>query len=159
MWAHPGKKLLFMGGELAQERSGSEGGRSTGTLLDYPIHAGVQALRRATSTGVYRAEPALWEVDFRPEGFRWLESATRARTNVIAFARFSADGARPLVCVVQLLAGRPRTAGASPLPVGGYWREVLNTDAAATAARASATSAAIEARARAAGTASRARRS
>ena len=75
----------------------------------------------------YRAEPALWEVDFRPEGFSWLVGDAR-EDNVLAYARFSADGARNARLPRELLARRASPL-ARPLPVGGAWREVLNTDA------------------------------
>ena len=72
MWAHPGKKLLFMGGEFAQEQEWSEERSLDWHLLEDPQHAGVQALVRDLNH-VYRDEPALWEVDFDPDGFYWLE--------------------------------------------------------------------------------------
>ncbi len=72
MWAHPGKKLLFMGGELAQEREWSHETSLDWHLLERPEHAGVQALVRDLNRA-YRAEPALWELDIEPLGFRWLE--------------------------------------------------------------------------------------
>ena len=85
----------------------------------------MQALVRELNR-VYAAEPALWEVDHSHEGFRWLEP-NAANENVLAFARLSADGKRPLVCVSNLspllargLAGRSAEAG--------KWREALNTD-------------------------------
>ena len=97
MWAHPGKKLLFMGGELAQEREWSADRSLDWHLLENPSHAGVQALVRDLNR-LYRDEPALWERDFDPSGFTWLEAGDGA-SNTLAFARFSGDGARTLVCV------------------------------------------------------------
>ena len=73
----------------------------------------------------YRAHPALWEVDFRPEGFAWLVGDAREE-NVIAFARFSASG-EPLVCVVNF-SPVVREDWRLPLPRAGAWREILNTD-------------------------------
>src|SRR6266487_3306661 len=67
MWAHPGKKLLFMGGELAQEREWSHDASLDWHLLERPEHQGVQALVRDLNR-IYREEPALWEVDFEPAG-------------------------------------------------------------------------------------------
>jgi 1,4-alpha-glucan branching enzyme len=75
---------------------------------------------------VYRSEPALWEADNEPRGFAWLE-AHDADNNVLAFARFSADGERALVCV-ENLSPIPRHAYRLGLPRGGGWHEVLNTD-------------------------------
>jgi 1,4-alpha-glucan branching enzyme len=126
MWAHPGKKLLFMGGELAQEQEWSAERSLDWHLLERADHGGVQALIRDLNR-VYREQPALWEVDFEPSGFRWLE-ANDASWNVLVFARFSADGA-PLVCAGNF-SPVPRHAYRVGLPSGGRWVEVLNTDAA-----------------------------
>jgi 1,4-alpha-glucan branching enzyme len=73
----------------------------------------------------YRRQPALWEVDFRPDGFAWLVGDDRDE-NVVAFARFSAAGS-PLVCVANF-SPVVREEWRLPLPVGGAWVEVLNTD-------------------------------
>jgi 1,4-alpha-glucan branching enzyme len=125
MWAHPGKKLLFMGQELAQWQEWSEERSLDWHLLENGDHQGVQSLVRDLNR-LYRAEPALWEVDFDPRGFRWLE-ANDAANNVLAFARLGEEGTRPLVCVLNL----------SPVPQHGYrvgmprccrWVELLNTD-------------------------------
>ena len=99
MWAHPGKQLLFMGGELGQGTEWSEAGSLDWYVLDYPLHAGLQRCV-ADLNRVYRAERALFEVDFRPEGFSWLVGDAR-EDNVLAYARFSADGARTLVSLVN----------------------------------------------------------
>ena len=126
MWAHPGKKLLFMGGELAQEREWNHDTSLDWHLLDRHEHAGVQALVRDLNHA-YRAEPALWELDFDPAGFAWLE-ANDAAANVIAFARFSQDGGRAAVCACNF-SPVPRQGYRVGLPRGGTWRELLNTDA------------------------------
>jgi 1,4-alpha-glucan branching enzyme len=128
MWAHPGKKLLFMGGELAQEQEWSHERSLDWHLLERVDHGGVQALVRDLNR-IYRDEPALWEADYEPTGFRWLE-ANDASWNVLAFARFSADGSRCLVCAGNF-SPVPRHGYRIGLPRGGRWREVLNTDAAA----------------------------
>ncbi|HST24474.1 MAG TPA: 1,4-alpha-glucan branching protein GlgB [Gaiellaceae bacterium] len=127
MWAHPGKKLLFMGGELAQEQEWSHDRSLDWHLLERADHGGVQALVRDLNR-VYREEPALWEADYDPAGFRWLE-ANDASWNVLAFARFSADGSRCLVSAGNF-SPVPRTGYRIGLPRGGRWREALNTDAA-----------------------------
>jgi 1,4-alpha-glucan branching enzyme len=75
---------------------------------------------------IYRDEPALWEVDFSPEGFRWLEP-NDAMANVFAFMRVSRDGERNLVCVANL-SPVPRERYRVGLPHGGDWVELLNTD-------------------------------
>ena len=83
----------------------------------------------ADLNAVYRAEPALWEVDFRPEGFEWLVGDAR-EDNTLAYLRRSADGGRLLACLVNF-SPVVRHHWRLPLPVGGAWREVLNTDAEA----------------------------
>jgi len=126
MWAHPGKKLLFMGGELAQEREWSHERSLDWHLLERPEHRGVQALVGDLNR-FYRDEPALWEIDGEPAGFTWLE-LNDAPANVIAFARFSLGAERTVVCVCNF-SPVPRTCYRVGLPRPGRWREVLNTDA------------------------------
>jgi 1,4-alpha-glucan branching enzyme len=117
-----------MGGELGQGTEWSEAASLDWYVLDYPLHAGlsrcVSDLNRA-----YRGEPALWEVDFRAEGFQWLVGDARD-DNVLAYARLSADGSRVLACLVNF-SPVVRHGWRMPLPLGGAWREVLNTDATA----------------------------
>jgi 1,4-alpha-glucan branching enzyme len=125
MWAHPGKKLLFMGGELATPWEWSDQGELPWWLLEHGEHAGMRDLIRDLNE-IYRDEPALWEVDFSHEGFRWLEP-NDAMNNVFAFMRISADGERQLVCVANL-APVPREGYRVGLPQPGEWQEVLNTD-------------------------------
>jgi 1,4-alpha-glucan branching enzyme len=127
MWAHPGKKLLFMGGELAQEVEWSHERSLDWHLLDDPMHAGVQALVRELNT-VYRAEPALHELDASPEGFVWLEAADAA-ANVLAFARHGSPEARPVVCVCNF-SPVPREGYRVGLPAPGHWKEIVNSDEA-----------------------------
>jgi 1,4-alpha-glucan branching enzyme len=125
MWAHPGKKLLFMGGELAQEQEWSHDRSLDWHLLETVEHAGVQSLVRDLNR-VYRDEPALWEVDFEPDGFRWIEP-NDAAANTLAFARFSRDGRRVVVCACNF-SPVPRMGYRLGLPSGGRWVEALNTD-------------------------------
>jgi len=125
MWAHPGKKLLFMGGELAQEREWQHDESLDWHLLEQPGHSGVQALVRDLNR-LYREEPALYEVDFEPAGFMWLEP-NDADANVLAFARLPAGKGRPVVCVCNL-SPVPREGYRLGLPRPGRWRELLNTD-------------------------------
>ncbi len=125
MWAHPGKKLLFMGSELAQEREWSHERSLDWHLLERPEHAGIQALVRDLNR-VYRDEPALWECDSDPSGFWWLEP-NDADSNVIAFARSSKDYQRTVVFVANL-SPVPRPGYRLGLPRAGRWREAINTD-------------------------------
>jgi 1,4-alpha-glucan branching enzyme len=125
MWAHPGKKLLFMGSELGEWDEWDADESLHWNLLEYPEHQGVHALVRDLNR-VYRETPAMWEVDFEPEGFRWLE-ANDASNNVLAFARLDAAESRSLVCVLNL-SPVPREDYRVGMPLPGRWREVLNTD-------------------------------
>jgi 1,4-alpha-glucan branching enzyme len=125
MWAHPGKKLLFMGGELAQEAEWSHERSLDWHLLEQPAHAGIQALVRDLNR-IYKEEPALWEVDSDPSGFWWLEP-NDADNNVVAFARQSREGERVVVFVANL-SPVPRGPYRLGLPRAGRWRELLNTD-------------------------------
>jgi 1,4-alpha-glucan branching enzyme len=126
MWAHPGKQLLFMGGELAQDREWDHDGSLDWHLLADPGHSGVQRLVRDLNAA-YRDRPALWTEDVDPAGFSWLANDVDA--NVSAFVRFGDDDAgAPLVCIANL-SPTPRPDHRIGLPVGGRWLEVLNTDA------------------------------
>ena len=129
MWAHPGKKLLFMGGEIAQEQEWGHERSIDWHLTERPRHGGTQRLVRDLNR-VYRENPALWELDSEPAGFRWLVVDDRD-TNVVAFARFSAQGV-PLVCAANL-SPVPRSVYRLPLPRAGRWREILNSDSDAYA--------------------------
>jgi 1,4-alpha-glucan branching enzyme len=125
MWAHPGKKLLFMGGELGQEQEWRSDGSIDWHLLERPEHAGIQELVRDLNLR-YRDEPALWQVDFEPAGFRWLE-ANDADANVLAFLRLPLAEDRPVVCVCNF-SSVPRPGYRVGVPKGGRWRELINTD-------------------------------
>jgi 1,4-alpha-glucan branching enzyme len=127
MWAHPGKKLLFMGGEIASPWEWSETTELPWWLLEHADHAGMRDLVRDLNR-LYRAEPALWEVDFSHEGFVWIEP-NDASNNVIAFMRVSRDGSNQVVCVANL-SPVPREGYRIGLPQGGHWEELLNTDSA-----------------------------
>jgi 1,4-alpha-glucan branching enzyme len=125
MWAHPGKKLLFMGCEFAQEGEWSHERSLDWHLLERPEHAGMQSLVRDLNR-IYREEPALYELDSDPAGFWWLEPNDADR-NVIAFARASRGGERVLVFVANL-SPVPRERYRLGLPRAGRWREAINTD-------------------------------
>jgi 1,4-alpha-glucan branching enzyme len=130
MWAHPGKQLLFMGGEIAQEREWDHEHSIDWHMLDYEQHIGVQQLVRDLNR-TYRGIPALWERDFSPEGFGWID-ANDADNNVVSFFRTNADRDRFLVCVCNL-SPLPRTGFRVGLPKPGVYEEVLNTDSASYA--------------------------
>lgn len=127
MWGHPGKKLLFMGNEIAQWREWSEARELDWWLLQWPSHQGVQGLVRDLNH-LYRAHPALHLRDGEWEGFRWID-ADDADHSTFSWLRFGgADD--PPVAVLCNFTPEPRSAVRVGLPAAGRWREVLNTDAA-----------------------------
>ena len=127
MWAHPGKKLLFMGGEFAQRREWTHDAALEWWVTQFPLHAGVQRFVRDVNR-VYRDEPALHELDFNAPGFEWLVADDR-ETSVLAFIRRARSGA-PLLAVCNFTPV-PRANYAVGVPTGGTWREILNSDASA----------------------------
>jgi 1,4-alpha-glucan branching enzyme len=124
-WAHPGKQLLFMGQEFAQDNEWAEQRALDWHLLDDPNHAGVSRLV-ADLNSVYADNPALWSQDSEDAGFQWLDADDAAR-NTVAFLRWGSDGS-PLVCVTNFSA-IPHENYELALPFGGDWTEVINTDA------------------------------
>jgi len=126
MWAHPGKKLLFMGGEFGQRREWTHDGELEWWVCDLEGHAGLQRLVSQLNR-VYRGAPALYQQDFTPAGFEWVV-ADDAERSVFAFVRKACDGHPPLL-VVSNLTPVPRTNYVLGVPQGGYWRELINTDA------------------------------
>jgi 1,4-alpha-glucan branching enzyme len=128
MWAHPGKKLLFMGLEFAQWQEWSHERSLDWHLLEDPAHSGVQSLVRDLNHA-YRDHPALWQLDHEPAGFWWIE-ANDAENNVVAFCR-AGEGAveeRDLVVCVMNLSPTPRPGYRLGLPRAGRWVEAVNTD-------------------------------
>jgi 1,4-alpha-glucan branching enzyme len=128
MWAHPGKQLLFMGGEFGQVSEWSEQKGLDWWVLQYHVHAGVQRLVRDMNSA-YRSSPALWSQDSTPDGFSWIDS-NDAHGNVLSFLRFgSPEHAVPVLACVANFSAMPHTEYQIGLPLAGRWREVLNTDA------------------------------
>lgn len=126
MWAHPGKKLLFMGCEFAQGREWNHNQSLDWHLLDIAEHRGVQSLVRDLNR-LYRETPALHLNDTRPEGFAWIES-NDAGASVYAWVRKGGTRDPMVVAVVNMTpVERSYRLG---LPAAGHWDEVLNTDAA-----------------------------
>jgi 1,4-alpha-glucan branching enzyme len=126
MWAHPGKKLLFMGQEFAQDAEWSHDRSLDWHLLEEADKSGIQSLVRDLNRA-YRDEPALWEVDFDPAGFYWIEP-NDSDSNVVVFARASKDHERVLITAMNLspVVRGPYRIG---LPRAGRWKELINTDA------------------------------
>jgi 1,4-alpha-glucan branching enzyme len=137
MWAHPGKQLVFMGQELAQDREWSEQRSLDWHLLGDSGHRGVQDLVRDLNH-LHVGEPALWTGDFTPDGFRWVD-ANDADQSCYSFLRLpvapegtvpgpvEADG-RPVQCLANLTPV-PRYGYRVGLPQGGRWQVILNSDA------------------------------
>jgi 1,4-alpha-glucan branching enzyme len=125
MWGHPGKKLLFTGGEIAQPREWNHDAQIAWELLDHPLHLGVQKLVRDLNK-LYASTPALHAWDSDPRGFRWV-IGDDAEQSVFAWLRM-ADGGRT-VLVVSNMTPTPRHGFRIGVPEGGRWREALNSDA------------------------------
>jgi 1,4-alpha-glucan branching enzyme len=125
MWAHPGKKLLFMGGEIAQEREWNHDGEIDWFLLADPAHGGIQRLVRDLNH-LYRTEPSLHFRDCEPSGFRWIIGDDRANS-VFCFARFGRADDPPLLVACNMTP-TPRHHYRIGVPRAGTWREIANTD-------------------------------
>jgi 1,4-alpha-glucan branching enzyme len=126
MWCHPGKKLLFMGGEFGQENEWAHEHSLDWHLLADPLHRSVQDLVRDLNR-LYRSTPALHRLDASPDGFSWVD-ANDADNSVLSFLRFAPD--QPAVLVVCNFTPVVRQDYRVGVPAGGYWRERINTDAA-----------------------------
>ena len=124
MWAHPGKKLIFMGSEFAQNDEWSESAGLQWHLTEYAEHQGVQRVV-ADLNSLYKQTAALWEKDTNPEGFSWLVNNDGA-ANVVAFTRWDDHGS-PLVSVTNF-SPVPHESYQLPFPTSGTWTEMLNTD-------------------------------
>jgi 1,4-alpha-glucan branching enzyme len=125
MWAHPGKQLLFMGGEFGQEAEWAESHELDWWLLDHPEHAGLQRLVTDLNR-IYRDSTALWTQDSDPAGFEWID-ANDAAGNVFSFLRWGSDGS-VLACLANFSAV-PHEGYRVGLPQSGAWTEIVNTDA------------------------------
>lgn len=125
MWAHPGKKLLFMGGEIAQEAEWSHDGEVEWYRLGEPAHAGVQRLLRDLNR-LYASTSALHQRDCEASGFRWVIGDDRANS-VFAFLRLAADASSPILSVCNMTPV-PRHGYRVGVPRAGIWREIFNSD-------------------------------
>jgi 1,4-alpha-glucan branching enzyme len=125
MFAHPGKKLMFMGTEFGQT---SEWDHTTGLpwwLLQYPVHSTLQVLVKELNA-MYRREPALYEVDDEYSGFEWIDIQD-AESSVISFARF-AKNREDMIVFACNFTPVPRSGYRLGVPKLGLYREILNTD-------------------------------
>jgi len=125
MWGYPGKKLLFMGQEFAQRREWSECGRLDWWLLEAPAHDGVRKLVRDLNR-LYREKPALHARDCESEGFSWAVADDR-ENSVFAWTRHAPG--EPSVAVIANMTPVIRYGYRVPLPAGGHWKEIVNSDA------------------------------
>ena len=126
MFTHPGKKLLFMGGELAQWREWNHDTELDWEALSDARHAGMQRWVRDLNH-TYAAEPSLWERDFEPDGFSWIDCHDH-ENSVISFVRRGRDPNSVTVVVVNFTP-RPRDQYRIGVPLAGTYVEVLNSDA------------------------------
>jgi 1,4-alpha-glucan branching enzyme len=125
MWAHPGKQLLFMGGELGQPAEWAENRSLDWNLCHHPLHSGLLQLV-GDLNATYRSHRALYSQDNHPAGFEWID-ANDSWGNVLSFLRWG-DERSVLACLVNF-SGQPHEEYRIGLPQPGRWREVLNTDA------------------------------
>ena len=124
MWTHPGKKLLFMGGEFGQRREWTHEGELEWWVLQYPEHSGLQRWV-AFLNHLYRREPALHEIDFDSAGFEWIDASDHD-ASTLAYVRRSRGG--DIVLVVCNFTPVPRQDYLVGVPRAGYWRELANSD-------------------------------
>jgi 1,4-alpha-glucan branching enzyme len=126
MYSLPGKKTLFMGAEFGQRSEWSHESQLEWNLLDSsPHHGALRWLEDLNRT--YRNEPALFEQDFRPEGFEWIDCCDTEQS-IISFLRCGKSPTE-LLAIVCNFTPVPRHNYHLGVPHGGYWREVLNSDA------------------------------
>jgi 1,4-alpha-glucan branching enzyme len=126
MWTQPGKKLLFMGGEIGQDWEWDHDRAVDWPALDHPLHRGVQHLVRDLNH-LYRTEAALHALDCDSAGFRWIVGDDRDNS-VFAWYRNGFDGTPPVIVVCNFTPV-PRQRYRIGAPRAGGWREILNTDA------------------------------
>jgi 1,4-alpha-glucan branching enzyme len=127
MYTHPGKKLLFMGAEFGQHGEWTHEHSLEWHLLDNPGHAALQKWVRDINH-LYRTEPALYEMDFDGQGFEWIDCHD-ADSSVISYLRRDTTGSTVLAVVCNFTP-MPRHNYRVGVPVGGFWTEILNSDAA-----------------------------
>ena len=125
MFTHPGKKLMFMGAELAQWREWNHDAELDWEAVGDGLHGGMQRWVRDLNR-VYAAERSLWEVDFDPSGFRWID-ANDHDNSIISFVRYSQDSADHTVGIINFTP-LPRAGYRIGVPHSGAYREVLNSD-------------------------------
>jgi 1,4-alpha-glucan branching enzyme len=126
MYAQPSKKLLFMGGELGQWREWAHDGSLNWELLDQAHHAGMQRWISDLNQ-LYRSEPALHELDYDPAGFEWID-CNDAESSALSWMR-KGKSSGDFVLIVCNFTPVPRQSYRVGAPRGGFWKEILNSDA------------------------------
>jgi len=126
MWGHPGKKLNFMGGDFGQWSEWNHDGSLDWQLLEQPLHSGLRRWVRDLNT-FYRAQPSLYEVDFQPAGFEWVDCSD-SEHSVISFLRRAKNPADTTLFICNFTPV-PRHHYRVGSPLNGSWQEVLNSDA------------------------------
>lgn len=126
MWTHPGKKLLFMGCELGQGLEWNNDAALEWHLLDKPEFRGIQQWVRDLN-GALKRYPPLHERDFNPAGFRWVD-CTDWQQSVLVWLRMGERKDEYVLCAANFTPV-PREGYRVGVPCGGFWREVLNSDA------------------------------
>jgi 1,4-alpha-glucan branching enzyme len=127
MYGHPGKKLLFMGDEFAQDREWNHDRSLDWHQLDDSAHAGMKAYVQALN-GQYLAEPALHERDFDPSGFRWIDCNDN-ENSVVSMVRYAKDP-RDFVVMIFNFTPIPRAEYRIGVPEAGFYAELINSDSA-----------------------------
>ncbi len=125
LFTHPGKKLMFMGAEFGQVREWNYDGSLEWHVLQYPVHSGVSRLVKDLNR-VYRSEPSLYELDYDPSGFQWIDCNDN-ENSVFSFIRRARD---PGDCTVTVLnfTPVPRMEYRIGVPEPGRYRELINSD-------------------------------
>ena len=126
MYGHPGKKLIFMGGEFAQWKEWCHDESLEWHVLQYPLHQGIQKWVKDLNF-LYRNEPALYELDFSAEGFEWID-CNNWEESTLSFIR-KGRHSNDIILVVCNFTPVPRHNYRVGVPRGGFWREILNSDA------------------------------
>ena len=126
MMGHPGKKLLFMGQEYAQTAEWNEGASLEWGLLEYPVHKNMQDYVKALNR-LYREHPALYEMDYDPDGFEWINCSYQNESMII-FLRKSRKSEETLlfICNFDNMEHEKFRVG---VPFHGKYKEIFNTDA------------------------------
>jgi 1,4-alpha-glucan branching enzyme len=127
MYGHPGKKLMFMGSEFGQWHEWNHGVSLDWHLLEDPGHAGLQRWVRDVNAA-YQREPSLHQVDFDPAGFAWIDCHDN-ENSIVSFVR-RAKSPDDFTVMVANFTPMPRPAYRIGVPAGGWYREILNSDAA-----------------------------